>query len=100
MSSPNFDHIYLAGQFLAIPNVGTVTSETLSVTGSATNIFVPKGAWMISCGANTNIQYLSPTDGTTWRTMGAGGMVVSDGASVRLFNSGVTASSFIAAIGQ
>ena len=71
---------------------GSETSVSIDAGGAYT---VPKGAYLVSLGANTRAEY-TPDGGTTWRTLipaGGGGLIVSDGASVRLYNGGTGAES-------
>jgi len=66
---------------------GAEVSQTVSAGGTYT---IPKGIYLVSLAANTRVEY-TPDGGTTWRTLysaGTGGLVISDGSSVRLYNSG------------
>ena len=68
------------------------SESTVSVDAGATYT-IPAGIYLVSLGANTSVEY-TPDGGTTWRTMiaaGGGGIVISDGSSVRLNNSGTAA---------
>jgi len=70
------------------------TETEVSVDAGATAT-IPKGVYLVSCGANTSVEY-SPDGGTTWRTLipaGGGGIVVSDGSNVRFNNAGSAAES-------
>ena len=61
------------------------SESSVSVDAGATYT-VPKGVYLVSLAANTSVEY-TPDGGTTWRTLipaGQGGLVVSDGSSVRL----------------
>jgi len=65
-------------------------SETAVEVGAGATYTIPEGVWLVSLGANTRVEY-SPDGGTTWRTLipaGQGGLVVSDGKNVRLYNAG------------
>jgi len=66
--------------------------STVSVDASSTYT-IPSGIYLVSLGANTSVEY-TPDGGTTWRTLlsaGSGGVVISDGSSVRLNNAGTAA---------
>jgi len=63
--------------------------NTHSIDAGA-NVTLAKGIYLVVLGANTVCEY-TPDGGTTWRQMlaaGSGGVVISDGASVRLRNTG------------
>ena len=66
---------------------GSESSISIAAGGTYT---VPKGIWLVSLSANTSVEY-TPDGGTTWRTLipaGGGGVVISDGSSVRIRNAG------------
>lgn len=68
------------------------TEQTVNVGAGATSA-ISKGIYYVTCGANTSVEY-SPDGGTTWRTLisaGGAGLVISDGANVRLNNAGTAA---------
>jgi len=68
------------------------SESTVSVDAGATST-IPAGIYLVSLGANTSVEY-TPDGGTTWRTLiaaGGGGLVISDGSSVRLNNAGTAA---------
>ena len=86
----NTDALIGSLEILLNPSFGTEQTITVGATSTAT---IPKGFYMVSLGANTSVEY-SPDGGTTWRTLipaGQGGLVVSDGANVRLNNAGTAA---------
>jgi len=69
---------------------GTEISVSVAAGGTST---VAKGVYLVSLGANTSVQYYSAAAGA-WRTCipaGHGGLIVSDGANVRLYNAGTAA---------
>jgi len=69
---------------------GTETSVSVEAGGTST---ISAGIYQVSLAANTAVQY-SPDGGVTWRTMlaaGTGGVVISDGSNVRLYNAGAAA---------
>ena len=80
----------------AIPEEGLCFSQVakkfgdevqVTVSGSGT-ILVPKGIYIVAFNSDIDVEY-SPDDGATWRAIssgGFGGMLISDGESVRFKN--------------
>jgi hypothetical protein len=73
-----------------LQNLKPEAETTVNIAAGATYV-VPKGIYIIIPGPNTAIEVTY--DGTNWRpsAAGAGAMMVSDGASVRLNNGGAAA---------
>jgi hypothetical protein len=68
-------------------------TETTVTVGAGSTSTITAGIYLVSLGANTSVEY-TPDGGTTWRTLlatGTGGVVISDGSSVRLNNAGAAA---------
>jgi len=68
------------------------TESTVDVPAGGTSL-IARGIYLVSLGPNTSLWY-SPDEGATWRTAipaGGGGLVVSDGSYVRLYNAGAAA---------
>jgi len=74
-----------------IENLEPESETTYTIAAGGTQV-IPKGIHIVVPGANTAIE-VSPDGGTTWRSLpnGNGGMIVSDGKSVRLKNNSATA---------
>jgi len=65
------------------------TQQSVTVAAGSTAI-IPEGVYIVRLGANTVVEY-SPDGGSTWYQLipaGSAGIIFSDGANVRLNNTG------------
>jgi hypothetical protein len=67
---------------------GSDTSVSVAAGGTYT---VPRGMYYVKCGANTKVQVYIGGAWTDFSAVGALVLVVSDGGSVRLYNTGTAA---------
>jgi hypothetical protein len=69
----------------------TLGSATTQSVNANSGVVIPTGVFFVFCGPNTKVQV---NDGTAWQDLTATGgkaLVISDGVSVRLFNTGTAA---------
>ena len=63
-----------------------------SVSASGTYV-LPTGIWYVICNTNTKIQVYNGSSWVDWTAAAGKDMMISDGASVRLYNGGANAES-------